>query len=113
MTIVTDFSDYAQPLLAQLRSDPKKSHEADQYEPTTFPSSGTEDLLSDITLISTEVDSDFPSSLHDDARDEDRNAARRAYRMVGVDVLAFYKSFRFKQQQPCSGVWGIFLLKAG
>ena len=31
----------------------------------------------------------------------------------GLDVLAFYKSFRFIHRQPCPGIWGIFILDAG
>lgn len=40
-------------------------------------------------------------------------AGRSAHREVGIDVLAFYKSFRFRDRPPCHGKWGIFLIDAG
>lgn len=33
--------------------------------------------------------------------------------MVGLDVLAFYKSFRYIAHPPFPGTWGVFLIDAG
>jgi hypothetical protein len=44
---------------------------------------------------------------------EDIAAGQAAYPLIGIDVLAFYKSFRFKDAPPFAGTWGIFLIDAG
>jgi hypothetical protein len=44
---------------------------------------------------------------------EGADQASRAYPMEGIEILAFYKSFRFKNHSPFNGLWGIFLLDVG
>lgn len=41
------------------------------------------------------------------------DAARSVVQEIGVDALAFYKSFRFKNRAPFPGRWGTFLIDAG
>lgn len=41
------------------------------------------------------------------------DALLEQYPFQGVDVFAFYKSFRFKYQEPFPGSWGIFLIRQG
>lgn len=40
-------------------------------------------------------------------------AGRRAVQEVGLDILAFYKSFRFIDRPPLRGKWGIFIIDQG
>jgi hypothetical protein len=44
---------------------------------------------------------------------ENVQAAKDAFAVSGLDLLAFYKSFRFVEQAPFRGKWGIFLLDVG
>lgn len=105
-----DFAQIADPWLEQLQDDPSRPL-PQNVEPTTFPLGGSE---IDGQVIDIDPNSDAatigggrPPS------DEDVDAGRRAYGEVGVDVLAFYKSFRFRDRPPFRGKWGIFLLDVG
>jgi hypothetical protein len=109
---MNDFADYAQPLLDQLEDDPDRPPLEERPPRTTFPSG--EDISGELRPIHpNEEDSIGPIDGNQNVSDEDREAARGAYPMAGLDVLAFYKSFRFKQSPPFRGTWGIFLLDAG
>jgi hypothetical protein len=44
---------------------------------------------------------------------EELRATEGAVRNNGLDVLAFYKSFRFINQKPFIGRWGIFYINSG
>lgn len=118
-----DFAQVADPWLRKLENDPSRSLEQ-AVEPTTFPPGGGElaGQVSDTdrregTLegqVSIFVDSDAPTPGGGlGPSDEDVEAGRAAYREVGIDVLAFYKSFRFRSRPPFRDTWGIFLLDAG
>ncbi len=107
---VIDFAKIADSWLAQLQNDPSRPLPPD-VEPTTFPLGGSE---LDGQVIDIDRDSDAPTiGGGRSSSDEDIDAGRWAYREVGVDVLAFYKSFRFRDRPPFRGKWGIFLLDAG
>jgi hypothetical protein len=109
---ITDFADYAQPLVDQLTDDPDRPPPEEPPGRCTFP--GGPDLDGDLQPIHpNEEDSLVPVGGNTPVSDEDSDAARGAYPMVGLDVLAFYKSFRFRQFAPFRGKWGIFLIDAG
>lgn len=48
-----------------------------------------------------------------DADLDGAHALTEAYPYLGIDVLAFYKTFRRKASRPFPGRWGIFLLRTG
>ena len=101
-----DFSRAA----AQLQDDPDQPI-SPSCNSTTFP--GLEnDINGEIRQMD---DEDAPNSgLQSPAvNEEDATAAQSARPMAGLDVLAFYKSFRFTTRSPFAGRWGIFLLDAG
>ncbi|MEI6219609.1 MAG: hypothetical protein WCP86_11970, partial [bacterium] len=113
---ITDFSDYAEPMLAQLEDDPNQP--ALPGPPPSAPPLSTFPGDLDIDgnpqpIHPNEEDSIGSVGSNSKVSDQDRDAARGAYPMAGTDVLAFYKSFRFKQHSPFPGKWGIFLLDAG
>lgn len=105
-----DFSSVADPWLRKLNDDPSRSL-PESIETTTFPLGGAE---LEGRSIEIDIDGKLPSALEDRfPSDEDIEAGRGAFREVGTDVLAFYKSFRFRDRLPCRGLWGIFLIDAG
>ncbi|WP_237067882.1 hypothetical protein [Microbulbifer guangxiensis] len=105
-----DFADVAEPWLRELKENPDFPPLPDDLEPTTFPLEGAE-----IDGQPTEIDPEADySPLPDEAlAEEDIEAGREAHRNSGIDVLAFYKSFRFRNRPPCRGKWGIFLFDVG
>jgi hypothetical protein len=109
---MADFADYAQPLIDQLADDPDWQPPEEPPSHSTFP--GGADFDGDLQpLHPDEEDSLAPVGGNTPVSDENRDAARGAYPIVGIDVLAFYKSFRFRQLAPFRGKWGIFLIDAG
>ena len=107
---VRDFSKIADPWLGQLQDDPSRPLPP-FLESTTFPFGAT-DL--DGQIVDVDRESDAPSiGAGRLTTGEDIDAGRRAYRELGVDVLAFYKSFRFRDCPPFRGHWGIFLIDVG
>ena len=109
---ITDFADYAQPLVDQLADDPDRPPPDEPPPHSTFP--GGADLDGDLQpLQPDEEDSLGPVGNNNPVSDEDRGTAQEAYPMAGIDVLAFYKSFRFRQFAPFPGKWGVFLIDAG
>lgn len=104
-----DFSHYAAPWLNQLLDDPDKQGRR-VPDPTTFPVAESA-ITGDIGHIDgADTSADDISSPVDES---DVRAAQSARQMAGLDVLAFYKSFRFIDRPPYPGHWGIFLLDAG
>lgn len=102
-----DFRSYAKPWLDKLVEDPEKSDTLSQLNASTFP-------VGEIDWDDNQakpIENDKP--LDADVKDEDIAAARSARGATGLDVLAFYKSFRFIDRPPFYGRWGIFLLDAG
>lgn len=107
-----DFASYAKPLLDKLDDDPSKELEAAApFASTTFPGGAT-DVEGEATPLTGNEPTDLDPNGNGESN-EDIDAGRRAYPMVGPDVWAFYKSFRFVDLPPFSGQWGIFLLDAG
>ncbi|MBB5211487.1 hypothetical protein [Microbulbifer hydrolyticus] len=104
----TDFAEVVEPWLKELKEDSKRPPLPDDLETTTFPLGGA-DIEGEIFEINTES-SPFPDGA---LAEEDIEAGRKAYRESGIDVLAFYKSFRFRDRPPFRGRWGIFLIDAG
>jgi hypothetical protein len=56
---------------------------------------------------------DDPDGILEDVSTEERELIEGNIRSGGLDVLAFYKSPRFKKNKPFKGKWGIFYLKTG
>lgn len=108
---ITDFADYAQPLLDQLVDDPDRPAPDEPPSRTPFPAGA--DLDGELRSLHPDDEDSLDPLGGTDVSDEDSEAARGAYPMAGTDALAFYKSFRFKQSPPFSGKWGVFLLDAG
>lgn len=104
-----DFYNAIAPMLESLQDDPSRSLPGD-LETTTLPSGG-EEISGQIT--ESDIEGEWPIFADLEPSDEDIEAGRRAYRESGIDVLAFYKSFRFRDRPPCRGKWGIFLLDTG
>jgi hypothetical protein len=105
------FDEYANPWLDKLQNDPTQPEPPNLQNPTTFPISISD--WNDNQL--TEIEGDLEGNIESDSNVavEDINAARSARQMAGLDILAFYKSFRFVNLPPFRGKWGIFLLDAG
>lgn len=106
----SDFSDIASPWLSSLEDDPKRG------PPQAVSSTLPEELgvagakIDEWSTISTDSPTLFESNI---ASELDVSVARKALRQLGIDVLAFYKSFRFKQQRPFPDTWGIYILDTG
>ena len=101
---MTDFADIARPHLDSLTDDPDRGPpEVTNPIDSPLDLSDPPRLLTDNEVA---VSSAGPSA-------EDVTAAREAFPVVGIDVLAFYKSFRFVHLPPFRGKWGIFLIDAG
>jgi hypothetical protein len=109
---ITDFADYAQPLIDQLVDDPDRPPPEEPAAHSTFP--GGTDLDGDLQPLDPDEEGSLgPVGSNSPVSDEDRGAAQSAYPMAGIDALAFYKSFRFRQFGPFPGKWGVFLIDAG
>ena len=104
------FNEYAGPWLDKLQNDENQPEPPNLQNPTTFPVSIPD--WNDNHLREFGDDSEDPIDPNN-IDDKDVDAARSARQMSGIDVLAFYKSFRFVNLPPFRGKWGIFLLDAG
>lgn len=109
--ISNDFAEYAQPIIDILENDPDLPTIDHQTQNQIF--NGSTELDGKIIRVDNRnsVDSILEASPPPDQKSVD--AARDAYPMVGIDILAFYKSFRFRKFGPFKGQWGIFLIDAG
>lgn len=107
---MADFFDVAAPVLERLADDPDRGAPR-ILNPTTMPIEPGE-ISGELLRVREEGDRIFGLGL-DDVDPENAEAGRRAVREAGIDVLAFYKSFRFKDLPPYRGRWGIFLIDAG
>lgn len=105
-----DFSEIAAPMVEGLVDDPDRGP-PDVRQPTTLPESADGDF-GEIVRIA--PDTENPESIGiDDIDPGDIDAGRRVFPEVGIDILAFYKSFRFRQLPPFPGNWGVFLIDVG
>lgn len=105
-----DFLDVAAPVLERLVDNPDRG--APQIlNPTTMPTEPDE-IGGELKRILVGGDGLSEADL-DEVASENVDAARRVVREAGIDVLAFYKSFRFRDLPPYRGQWGIFLVDAG
>lgn len=111
--IDNDFRDYAEPWLDQLRDDPNQTEPPNLANTTTFPSTDYDWNDNQLSPLKDDENSDVQAASDSVTQNEDTKAARDARPMAGLDVLAFYKSFRFINRTPFRGRWGIFLLDAG
>lgn len=105
-----DFFDVAAPVLEGLADDPDRGAPR-ILNPTTMPME-PEEIGGELLRIHQEGNRLFGLGL-DDVDPENVEAGRRVVCEAGMDVLAFYKSFRFKDLPPYRGRWGIFLIDAG
>lgn len=105
-----DFFEVAAPVLDGLIDDPDRGAPK-ILNPTTMPIE-PEEIGGELQRIHPESDGSSGLSL-DEVDPENIDAGRRVVREAGIDVLAFYKSFRFKDLPPYRGQWGIFLIDAG
>lgn len=108
-----DFHPF-QSLLSRLTDDPRRGP-PDLSRSTSFPFDADE-IDGDLEGFESEngyiLDRDRPPLSESDGY-SDIDAARSSVREAGIDVLAFYKSFRFVDRPPFPGNWGIFILDAG
>lgn len=106
---MTDFLDVVRPQLATLQDDPERG-------PPEITSTTTSPIdindVDDIRRLEQD-EAGIPYPVADDSIADNTEAARESARDLGLDVLAFYKSFRFCDLEPFKGSWGIFLLDAG
>ena len=93
--------------LDQLRSDPGPDY-GDLGKPTSSPID-LDALEGDVTEFFD--DGQRPGIVVID--DAEAAVYSGAAEMGGLDVYAFYKSFRFRESRPFPGKWGIFLLSRG
>jgi hypothetical protein len=107
---MSDFFDVAAPVLERLADDPGRGAPR-ILNPTTMPMEPDE-IGGELLRVREEGDTIFGLGI-DDVDPENIEAGRRVVREAGIDVLAFYKSFRFKDLPPYRGRWGIFLIDAG
>jgi hypothetical protein len=105
-----DFFDVAAPALDRLTDDPERGAPR-VLNPTTMPIE-PEEIGGELQRIRLEDDRLSGLGL-DNVDPENVDAATRVVREAGIDVLAFYKSFRFRDLPPYRGRWGIFLIDAG
>lgn len=111
---MSDFAEIAKPLLPTLADLP-------DVEPplvtstTTFPVGAEyfDDLLDPRPFGPEGGDFDRSLPVSVTVGEADIEAGRSALPEIGLDVLAFYKSFRFLDRSPFRGQWGIFLLDQG
>ncbi|MCC5975259.1 MAG: hypothetical protein JJT81_14570 [Rubellimicrobium sp.] len=104
-----DFLDVVRPQLEALQDDPERG----PPEITSTTTSPVDIYDIDDARRVEQDEEGTPYPVADDSIPENTEAAREAARDLGLDVLAFYKSFRFFDLAPFKGKWGIFLLDAG
>ena len=107
---MTDFAEVVGPLLSQLKDHPDRGPPKVALA-TTFPAGG-EEFVGDLTPLEAGGGSVIADAVGEPS-DSDVQSAQRVYPEVGIDALAFYKSFRFIDMPPFRGKWGIFLIDAG
>jgi hypothetical protein len=104
------FENIIKPNLDQLSGDQGPDY-GDLGRRTSSPVN-FEDVFGDLTEFS---DDTFPSQSLGGIELEDGESAiyENAAATSGLDVLAFYKSFRFIDQPPFRGTWGIYIIARG
>ena len=105
-----DFAEVVEPWLNMLNENPECPPLPEDLSTTTSPI-GAKDLEGQILQV--DLDDEFSLIPELALAEEDIEAAREALRVTGIDVLAFYKSFRFRDRPPYRDKWGIFLIDAG
>lgn len=113
---MADFSDIAAPLLKLLSDDPHS--ESPPLQRVTTQPAGLSDTESPVGEDGEVVEirpgwGEIPGFTRANISDAAIAAGREALTNAGLDVLAFYKSFRFIDFAPHKGKWGIFLFDAG
>ena len=108
------FEALAQPIL-EGQPSPQPNWRWVEHHGTTWPLS-TSDLQ--VKVVEDRKNIDEPTRGTETSpelpeEEEEGRLTSEAYRFHGVDILAFYKTFRLKAQPPCRGMWGIFLLLSG
>jgi hypothetical protein len=113
-----DFSEIAKPYLDSLRDDGDRGPPKPE-QVTTSPigdDTSLDDLPAEDLIFVETADGDMLLSSLPGLRPVDVDAvdaAQSVFREIGVNALAFYKSFRFKDRAPYPGKWGVFLIDAG
>lgn len=113
---VNDFADNANKWLERLSDNPDPGLRPDSQSKRTTLSGKFDELTGDLFPIADDDVEDPRQGIGPANREPDADAvdvASQAHQIAGMDVLAFYKSFRFKESAPFRGKWGIFLLDAG
>jgi hypothetical protein len=104
------YDEILKPCLDQLRSDPGPDY-GNLGRPTSSPVD-LDGLEGDvIELFDDGVGVQRPGV--EELNEAEAAVYRDAAEMGGLDVFAFYKSFRFREARPFPGKWGIFLLNRG
>jgi len=93
--------------------NPLEEAEADYPSDSPFESleelySGEFDNFATSTTEISEIPEDLISQAADALSDEEKLAVAGGLAHQGLDVLAFYKSYRFLKRPPFAGRWGIF-----
>lgn len=105
-----DFFDSAAPVLQRLIDDPERGAPK-ILNSTTMPIE-PEEIEGELHRV--ELDHDILTDrILEGVNADSIDAGKKVVREAGLDVLAFYKSFRFKDIPPFAGEWGIFLIDAG
>ncbi|MDF1730800.1 MAG: hypothetical protein P1U49_04795 [Minwuia sp.] len=111
---MSNFAEIATPLLPLLSNLPD-AEPPRVTSTTTFPvgAGNFEDLLDPRPFDPAGGDIDRTVPVSVPVAEADVEAGRSVLPEIGLDVLAFYKSFRFLDRPPFRGQWGIFLLDQG
>lgn len=106
--MLSDFSSIAKPLLDSLQDDPDRGP-PDIKNPTNSPLDYYD------AEVSVEPFKPLTGQVPEiEASDtENISSAKDIYPIGGLDMLAFYKSFRFVDMPPFRGNWGVFLIESG
>lgn len=103
----------AQPILdgqsAESNSDWNEHHGTTW--PFGYPDMGIEPVEADVHGNEPLGDGQFYTPSEEEI--EEGRILTGAYPFAGIDILAFYKTFRRKALHPFPGMWGIFLIRPG
>ena len=108
---MAEFLDVARNHLASLQDDPDRGpakHESYINSPLA-----EEGIQGELTRIDPDASNGAIAGTPIDVSEDNAAAAQETLGEIGVEALAFYKSFRFVDQEPFRGAWGIFLIDAG
>lgn len=103
---MNEFEVYAQGVLDELEKETVQNKEEDEEDLEKWS-----DLEKNEELTDPEIGEPQENQIGSGGNlpDEDKEAIGGGIGRKGVEALAFYKSYRFKDRGPCRGRWGIFV----